>query len=107
MQNVSTENQVQNLDRDAAAQISGEANQGSKQEHDDPDQDLYAKANAIFDGAQVMNGTPNLEIGKHDWYSIAYNLSITIQHLTSTSKEHREYAKKKVRKLVKLGKEAG
>lgn len=73
----------------------------------DKNNDLFAKANAIFAGAQVMNGTPNLEIGKHDWFSIAYDLSLTIQQLTGTSKEDREYAKKRVRELVKLGKEAG
>ena len=89
------QNTEQKLVRDASVQISEEENG-------------YSKAKALWAGALIKDKaeTPNASEDYLIW-GAAYGLAIIIQNLTSSDKLNRERAKKEVRELVKLGKEAG
>ena len=73
------------------------------------------KFEAILDGAKKKEemrrpNKDNTEFWHHTSrinYGMAAELAMIIKNLTSTSKDDREYAKKKVRELIKLGREAG
>jgi len=61
------------------------------------------KWKAITRGVEIETGISEFEWSVH--YSALTQLALILEQLTSTDKSDREYAKKKVRELVKLGKE--
>jgi len=71
------------------------------------DGDQHEKAKAIWSGASLnhCNYSGPLQDFRANFCGAGYELAIILQNLTSSNKEDRERAKKRVRELVKVGQE--
>ena len=113
MRNSDQPQNTEKLVRDAAVQICGEEKDVNKQGVVSRETLTEADKEVILKSTLIRYGTIKKVQERHpDWDNITaqpfavYDLCAILADLTSSSKENREWAKRQVRELVRLGKEA-